>query len=72
MEHALIVSDPEIMSGTPCFFGTRVPVKTMFDYLESGEDITSFLDDFPTVSALQTSEVLKRSEDLLLASIEVH
>lgn len=38
------------MSGTPCFAGTRVPVKTIFDYLEGGEALDEFLDDFPTVT----------------------
>ena len=38
------------MSGTPCFAGTRVPVKTIFDYLEGGETLDEFLDDFPTVT----------------------
>jgi uncharacterized protein (DUF433 family) len=38
--------DPEIMSGTPVFFGTRVPVKNLFDYLEAGDTLDSFLDDF--------------------------
>ena len=50
MKSKLIVSDPEIMSGTPCFAGTRVPVKTIFDYLEGGETLDEFLDDFPTVT----------------------
>ena len=45
-----ITKDPEIMHGTPVFRGTRVPVKTLFDYLEAGDSIEDFLEGFPTVS----------------------
>ena len=65
MENSLIISDPEIMSGTPCFAGTRVPVKNLFDYLESGESLESFLSDFPTVEHTQAVEVLELSEELV-------
>lgn len=56
-------SDPEIMSGTPVFVGTRVPVDTMFDYLDGGHNLDEFLDDFPSVEraqALATLEVARR------------
>jgi len=43
-------SDPEIMGGTPVFVGTRVPFRTLLDYIEAGESLAVFLDDFPTVS----------------------
>ena len=66
--HDPILSDPEIMSGTPCFAGTRVPAKTLFDYLESGEDLDSFLSDFPTVFREQALELLRLSEELVLAA----
>jgi uncharacterized protein (DUF433 family) len=46
----VIQSNPNIMGGTPVFRGTRVPVQTLFDYVEGGETITEFLDDFPSVS----------------------
>ena len=46
----LITTDPERMSGTPCFTGTRVPVKTLFDYLEGGDPLDEFLEDFPNVT----------------------
>jgi uncharacterized protein (DUF433 family) len=45
----LIVQDPEIMSGTPVFANSRVPVKTLFDYLKAGDPLERFLDHFPTV-----------------------
>ena len=44
------VRDPEIMHGTPVFEGTRVPIQTLFDYLEGGENLESFSKGFPTVS----------------------
>ncbi len=55
----VIHSDPEILSGTPVFVGTRVPVKNLFDYLETGNSIDEFIDDFPSVSQAQVLELLK-------------
>jgi uncharacterized protein (DUF433 family) len=49
MEFNLITINPRIQSGTPVFAGTRVPVKNLFDYLEGGESLDQFLDDFPSV-----------------------
>jgi uncharacterized protein (DUF433 family) len=45
-----IHSDPDILGGTPVFVGTRVPVRTLLDYLEGGESLDDFLEDFPTVT----------------------
>ncbi|MEO6832504.1 MAG: DUF433 domain-containing protein [Chitinophagaceae bacterium] len=56
--------DPEIISGTLVFAGTRVPVKNLFDYLEGGNDLSEFLGDFPLVSkeaALAVLEVARRN-----------
>jgi uncharacterized protein (DUF433 family) len=53
-----ITVDPEILSGTPCFTGTRVPVQTLISYLKSGDRIDDFLDDFPTVRREQVAAVL--------------
>lgn len=50
MNYGAINIDPEIMGGTPVFNGTRVPIQTLFDYIEGGEDLNEFLDDFPSVS----------------------
>ena len=50
MNYGPVSIDPEIMSGTPVFAGTRVPIKNLFDYLEGGDDLAGFLDDFPSVS----------------------
>lgn len=65
MEQQLILSDPEILGGTPVFRGTRVPVKNLFDYLETGETIEDFLHSFPTVSREQVMGALELSEQLL-------
>jgi uncharacterized protein (DUF433 family) len=46
----IIVKDPDILGGTPVFRGTRVPFQALLDYLEGGETLAEFLDDFPTVS----------------------
>jgi uncharacterized protein (DUF433 family) len=55
----VIHSDPEILSGMPVFIGTRVPVKNLFDYLEAGNSIDEFLDDFPSVTQEQVLTFLK-------------
>jgi len=59
-------SDPEIMSGMPVFIGTRVPVKTLFDYLLCGDPLAEFLDNFPTVTKEQAIAALRRSNELLV------
>ena len=55
---AVIWVDPERMSGAPCFYGTRVPVKTLFDYLESGSTLEEFLEDFEGVTDEQAKAVI--------------
>jgi uncharacterized protein (DUF433 family) len=59
-------SDPEIMSGTPVFVGTRVPFQTLIDYLEAGQPLSEFLEDFPTVSKEQAVAALEQAKDALL------
>lgn len=64
MEYGAISIDPETMGGTPVFTGTRVPIQTLFDYMEGGDDLNEFLDDYPTVSkelAIQVLEMAKKS-----------
>ncbi|HSU15521.1 DUF433 domain-containing protein [Longimicrobium sp.] len=58
-ETPVVHSHPEIMSGTPVFVGTRVPVRTLLDYIETGDTIESFLEDFPGVSREQSVEFLR-------------
>jgi uncharacterized protein (DUF433 family) len=65
---AAIVRDPEIMHGVPVFRGTRVPVQTLFDYVEGGETIEEFLQGFPTVSRDLALQALEEAKQLLLAS----
>lgn len=50
MLYGQVSIDPEIMSGTPVFAGTRVPIQNLFDYIEGGDALSEFLDDFPSVS----------------------
>ncbi len=59
----------EIMGGTPVFIGTRVPVKTLFDYLEAGESIDDFLDGFPTVTREQVIALLEVLRKQLIAMV---
>ncbi len=67
MENQLIVRDPEILSGIPVFKGTRVPVKNLVDYLEAGDSLEEFLDDFPTVQKEKVVQFLNLSIKYYLA-----
>ena len=62
-----IARDPETMHSVPVFRGTRVPVQTLFDYLEGGETLDDFLQGFPTVSRALALEALAEARKLLLA-----
>jgi uncharacterized protein (DUF433 family) len=66
MKSNFIVQNPLLMCGTPCFVGTRVPVKSLFDYLEAGDSLNVFLDQFPTVSLDAAVHVLEESREALL------
>ena len=63
--------DNEILGGTPVFLGTRVPVKNLFDYLEEGESIAAFLEDFPTVKKEQAHSTLNIAHKLLVSLTQV-
>ncbi|MBI3303285.1 MAG: DUF433 domain-containing protein, partial [Deltaproteobacteria bacterium] len=65
-EKPVVHSDPEIMSGTPVFVGTRVPFETLLDYLEAGQPLSEFLEDFPTVSKEQAIAALEQAKEALL------
>ncbi len=65
--NALITVDPEILGGTPVFKGTRVPIKTLFEYLERNYTLDEFLECFPSVTHEMASTVLSRSESALLS-----
>lgn len=58
---------PEIMGGTPVFVWTRVPFQTLLDYLEGGEPLSEFLEDFPTVAKEQAIAALEQAKEALLA-----
>ena len=63
----LITVDPDILGGTPVFKGTRVPVKTLFEYLEDNYSLDEFLECFPSVTREMARRVMERSEAALLA-----
>ncbi len=63
----VIHSDPNVLGGTSVFVGTRVPVKILFDYLESGDSLSEFLDHFPSVSSEQAIAVLELAKEMLTA-----
>lgn len=67
MKGPIIHSDPEILSGTPVFVGTRVPVQSLFDYLEGGETLDEFLRQFPSVSREQATAAIELARDSVLA-----
>ena len=60
---------PDIMHGTPCFAGTRVPVQTLLDYVAEGDTIDAFLADFPSVKRAQATGLLALAQERLLASL---
>lgn len=62
MPSPVIVSDPEIMNGVPCFRGTRVPFRNLMDYLDGGHSLGEFLRQFPSVSHEQAVQALTKSE----------
>ena len=67
----IIHSDPEILGGTPVFVGTRVPVKTLFDYLESGDSLDEFLSDFPSVTREKAVAALELAREMTEADATV-
>ena len=66
----IITATADVMSGTPVFAGTRVPVRTLLDCLEGGESITDFLEGFPTVSRDQVIAYLREANNRMLAEVQ--
>jgi uncharacterized protein (DUF433 family) len=64
---SVIHTDPDILSGTPVFVGTRVPVRTLLDYLEAGDPLDKFLEDFPSVTREQAVAALRLAKQMLVA-----
>jgi uncharacterized protein (DUF433 family) len=69
MKPAVVITDPQILSGTPVFAGTRVPVITLTDYLEESASIDEFLDDFPTVQREQVIQFLEEARERMIAAV---
>jgi uncharacterized protein (DUF433 family) len=63
---SVVKIDPEILSGTPCFEGTRVPVRALLDYIEGGDALDEFLKQYPTVSRKQAVGFLEESADAVV------
>ncbi len=66
---SVVVVDPEIMSGTPCFAGTRVPARTLIDHLEAGDSLDVFLEDFPTATRKQAIAFLEEASERMLVAV---
>ena len=69
MVEPVILSDPQVMNGTPCFRGTRVPFKNLIDYLEGGHSLGEFLRQFPTITQEMAIQALEEAKNSLLATI---
>ena len=69
MAEQVIVSNPDVMNGTPCFRGTRVPFKNLIDYLEGGHPLGEFLRQFPSVTRDMAVQALEEAKESLLAKI---
>ena len=69
MSQSVVKIDPEIMSGAPCFAGTRVPIQNLIDYLGGGDSIDEFLEDFPTVSRGGDSFLEEAKESVLARAV---
>jgi len=67
MKSCVVTTDPEIMSGEPCFSGTRVPIRNLWDALAAGETVDDFLEGFPTVTREQVLTLLAEARDRSLA-----
>lgn len=61
---SVVHSDPDILGGTPVFVGTRVPVKSLYDYLEAGDSLDEFLESFPSVSREQAVAALELAREM--------
>jgi uncharacterized protein (DUF433 family) len=66
----ILSSDPEIVSGAVVFKGTRVPVSALFEYLEAGDSLVAFLNDFPTVERYQAEAAIRLAADDLASLVE--
>ncbi|GAB4179472.1 MAG: hypothetical protein Fur006_12750 [Coleofasciculaceae cyanobacterium] len=67
LKSLVVHSDPDILGGTPVFVGTRVPMRTLIDYLAAGDSLAVFLDHFPSVSQEQAIAALELAKEMLTA-----
>jgi uncharacterized protein (DUF433 family) len=65
----VITRDPEILGGTPVFRGTRVPFQALLDYIEGGQTLGEFLDDFPTVTREAAVEALEHAKEVIISGL---
>jgi uncharacterized protein (DUF433 family) len=68
----LIRSSQDVLGGTPVFAGTRVPIKNLIDYLQAGDTLDEFLNDFPSVTREQAVQVLELAKEVLLVHADSH
>jgi len=69
MKGPVIVVDPDLLGGIPCFRGTRVPFRNLIDYIEGGHSLGDFLRQFPTVTREMAIQSLEEAQESLLAKI---
>ena len=69
MKESAVSIDPEVMGGTPCFNGTRVPIQFLLDFLKAGDTIEAFLEDYPTVSHDLVVAYLNEGRDVLVERV---
>jgi uncharacterized protein (DUF433 family) len=67
--NGVIVKDPEVLGGTPVFRGTRVPFQSRLDYLEGGQTLDDFVDDFPTVAREEAIHALEHAKSLVVSQL---
>jgi uncharacterized protein (DUF433 family) len=68
-DEAIIVKDPEILGGSPVFRGTRVPFQALLDYLEGGQTLDEFIDDFPTITRQAAISALELAKTALVGQL---
>jgi uncharacterized protein (DUF433 family) len=69
MKQAVVCRSPEMMGGTAVFYGTRVPVQTLLDYIEAGDTIGDFLEGFPSVTCEQVIAFLEAAKARLIGTV---
>jgi uncharacterized protein (DUF433 family) len=68
---SVVHRDPDILGGTPVFVGTRVPIRALLDYLEAGDPLDEFLEDFPSVTREQAVAALRLAKQMLVAHADL-